>query len=245
MRIAFFVTCIGDTMAPEVGISTVGLLEKLGHEVEFPENQTCCGQLHFNSGYQSDALALARRFVRTFRNTELVVAPSASCVAMVRHFYPYLADQASDASLAANVEDLAPRVVELTEFLVGRVGLEQMTFRSADRARVTYHPTCHSLRSLHLGDGPLQLLRADRGLDLVALPRADECCGFGGMFSMKNADTSNAILDDKIDAILESGAQVVTAVDTSCLMQIGGALSRRGIDVRTRHIAEVLAGDVV
>jgi L-lactate dehydrogenase complex protein LldE len=242
VRIALFVTCIGDTLAPEVGIATVRILERLGHEVEFPEQQTCCGQLHFNSGYQREALALARRFVRTFRNTEVVVAPSASCVAMVKHFYPYLADQAHDTSLAANVEELAPRVFELTGFLVGHLGIEDVGTRSSVRARVTYHPTCHSLRSLRIGDAPLRLLGAVRGLDVIELPRATECCGFGGMFSVKNAETSSAILDDKIEAVVESGAEVVTAVDSSCLMQIGGALSRRRIDVRTCHIAEILAG---
>lgn len=241
MRIALFVTCIGDTVFPESGIATVRLLERLGHEVEFPQRQTCCGQLHFNSGYQTEALALARRFVRVFWDTELVVAPSASCVAMVREFYPYLAEQAGDARLARHVGKLAPRVLELTEFLVKRMGVENVG-ASLD-SRVTYHPTCHSLRSLHLGDAPLRLLGAVRGIDLVELPRADECCGFGGTFSIKNADTSNAILDDKIEAVLESGAQIVTAVDTSCLAQIGGALSRRRIDVQTRHIAEILAGE--
>jgi L-lactate dehydrogenase complex protein LldE len=241
VRIALFVTCIGDTVFPEAGIATVRLLERLGHDVEFPEAQTCCGQLHFNTGYQREALALARRFVRVFQDAELVVAPSASCVAMVREFYPYLAEQADDADLVRDVDEIAPRVLELTEFLVKRMGVEDVG--ACLRSRVTYHPTCHSLRTLHLGDAPLRLLGAVRGIDLVELSHADECCGFGGTFSMKNADTSNAILDDKIEAVLESGAQVVTAVDTSCLAQIGGALSRRKSDVQTRHVAEILAGE--
>jgi L-lactate dehydrogenase complex protein LldE len=239
MRVALFVTCLNDTMFPEAGIATVRVLERLGHEVEFPAAQTCCGQLHFNTGYQEEAVSLARRFVRVFGPAELVVAPSASCVSMVREFYPYLAEQMKDEDLARQVEALAPRVFELTEFLVGPAGVVDVG--AAFQGCVTYHPTCHSLRMLRLGEGPLRLLRAVRDIDLVDLPNADECCGFGGTFSLKNAETSSAILDDKVDAILETRANVVTAVDSSCLAQIGGALSRRKLDVRARHIAEILA----
>ena len=239
MRIALFVTCLGDALYPRVGVATVELLERLGHTVSFPEEQTCCGQLHFNTGYQYEALGLARRFAEIFRGAELVVAPSASCVAMVRQFYPYLAREAGDPSFTREVEALAPRVLELSELLVGRLGLEDVG--AAFPARVTYHPTCHSLRSLRIGDAPIRLLRAVRGLELVELPRADECCGFGGTFAVKNPETSSAILDDKIDAVLASGAEIVTAADMSCLMQIGGALSRRGAKVQVRHMAELLA----
>jgi L-lactate dehydrogenase complex protein LldE len=239
VRIALFVTCVGDALFPRVGGSAVRLLERLGHAVEFPEEQTCCGQLHFNTGYQQDALTFARRFVEVFRDAEVVVAPSASCVAMVRQFYPYLARGADDAALVGEVEALRPRVLELSELLVERLGLDDVG-ASLD-ARATYHPTCHSLRSLRVGDAPTRLLRAVRGLELVELPRADECCGFGGTFAVKNAEVSSAILDDKIAAIVETGAELVTAVDMSCLMQIGGALSRRGLDVQTLHLAEVLA----
>jgi L-lactate dehydrogenase complex protein LldE len=238
VRIALFVTCLGDALFPQVGIATVRLLERLGHAVEFPEEQTCCGQLHFNTGYQRDALALARRFVDVFRDAEVVVSPSASCVAMIRHSYPYLARRADDETLARDVETLAPRVVELTELLVERLRLEDVG--ASLEARVAYHPTCHSLRSLRLGDGPARLLRAVSGVELVDLPRADECCGFGGTFAVKNPETSTAILDDKLDAILESRAELVAAADMSCLMQIGGGLSRRGSPVRTRHLAEIL-----
>ena len=225
-------------MFPKTGVAAVQLLERLGYRVDFPQAQTCCGQLHFNTGYQKEALELARRFVRVFANAEVVVAPSPSCVAMIRDFYPYLAEQDGDAALAEDVASLAQRVLELTEFLV-RVGVEDVgaTFPH----RVAYHPTCHSLRALHLGDAPRRLLRAVNGLELVDLARADECCGFGGTFAVKNADTSSAMLADKLDAIAESGAEVVAAVDTSCLMQIGGGLSRRGLGVRTLHLAEILA----
>ena len=239
MRIALFVTCVGDAVFPQVGIATVRLLERLGHTVEFPERQTCCGQLHFNTGYQREALGLARRFIDVFRGAEAVVAPSASCVAMVRHFYPSLARAAGDAELEREIEELAPRVYELSELLTGPLGLGDVG--ASLSARVTYHPTCHSLRSLRVGDGPVRLLGAVRGLELADLPRADECCGFGGTFAVKNAETSSAILDDKIDAVVESGARIVTAVDMSCLMQIGGALSRRRIGVQARHLAEILA----
>jgi L-lactate dehydrogenase complex protein LldE len=240
VRIALFVTCVGDAMFPQAGIATVRLLERLGHTVEFPDEQTCCGQLHFNTGYQRDALSLARRFIDVFRDAEVVVAPSASCVAMVRHFYPTLARDHGDAILGREIEELVPRVYELSELLTGPLGLEDVG--ASLSARVAYHPTCHSLRSLRVGDAPLRLIGAVRDLQLVDLPRADECCGFGGTFAVKNAETSSAILDDKIDAVVESGAQVVTALDMSCLMQIGGALSRRRIDVETRHVAEILAG---
>jgi len=230
---------MNDTLFPEVGIATVQVLERLGHDVEFPEAQTCCGQVHLNTGYQDAAADLARRFVRVFADEEIVVAPSASCVATVREFYPYLAEQVDDSALAREVEAIVPRVVELTEFLVRHGGVTDIGARFT--ARVTYHPTCHSLRGLRLGDAPLALLRAVDGLDLVELPGADECCGFGGTFAVKNAETSSAILDSKIENIVATGAEVVAAVDRSCLTQIGGGLSRMGSTIRTLHVAEILA----
>jgi L-lactate dehydrogenase complex protein LldE len=200
----------------------VTLLERLGCEVEFPLEQTCCGQMHVNSGYEHEAGGLMSRFSRVFAGYDAVVSPSASCVAHVRE---RIAD--------------APPVYELTEFLIDRLGVVDVG--ASFPHRVTLHPTCHSLRSLRVGDAPVRLLGAVRGLELVALPRAEECCGFGGTFAVKNADTSSAILDDKLDAIVESGAEVITAVDMSCLLQIGGALSRRGLGVEARHLAEILA----
>jgi L-lactate dehydrogenase complex protein LldE len=191
---------MNDTLFPDVGIATVQVLERLGHEVEFPEAQTCCGQLHLNSGYQDAATALARRFVRVFADKEVVVAPSASCVATVREFYPYLAEQFQDPELGAQVDAIAPRVMELTEFLVRHLGVTDVGAHFPHR--VTYHPTCHSLRGLHLGEAPLSLLRAVNGLDLVELPDASECCGFGGTFAIKNAETSSAILESKLGNVL-------------------------------------------
>jgi L-lactate dehydrogenase complex protein LldE len=232
VRVALFITCLNDTLCPETGIAVVRLLERLGHEVDFPEAQTCCGQMHLNTGYRAEALVLARRFAKVFAGAEVVVGPSASCVATVRHEYPRL-----DPSFA----ELGSRVVELSEFLVGRLGVEDVGAGFAHR--VVYHPTCHSLRVLRLGDAPLRLLRAVRGLELVDLPQAEECCGFGGTFAVKNADTSAAILDDKVKNLLSTGAEVCTAADNSCLLQIGGALSRRRTGVRVLHLAEILAAE--
>ena len=237
MRLSLFVTCLTDTLAPETGVAVVRLLERLGHDVEFRRGQTCCGQMHLNTGYRDEARRLARRFVRVFADAELIVAPSASCVGTVREAYPALAE--GDAELEREVEAVAPRVLELSELLVGRLGVEDVG--AAFQATVTYHPTCHSLRALRVGDAPYRLLRSVRGLELVGLPDADECCGFGGTFAVKNAATSNAILADKIARILETRADVCCAVDNSCLLQIGGALSRGPSQVRTAHLAEILA----
>jgi len=215
---------LADTLFPETGRATVRVLERLGHDVDFPEEQTCCGQMHFNTGYSEEGLALARRFERVFADAEVVVSPSASCVGMVReHCSP----------------ELASRVFELAEFLVKRLGLEDVGAYYPHR--VTYHPTCHSLRVLRVGDAPLRLLRAVRGIDLVELGEAEECCGFGGTFAVKNPDVSAAMLTDKIAHVLSTEAEVCTAGDSSCLMHIGGGLARQRAGVRTVHLAEILA----
>lgn len=241
MRIGLFVGCLADTLRPEAGKATVAVLEELGHEVVFPEEQTCCGQMHVNSGYQREALPLIRRFIEVFEDPAIdaVVSPSASCVSMVRHRYPDLASASGDSSLAASARDLGPRITELSEFLVKRLGVEDVGARFPHR--VTYHPTCHSLRELRLGDSPLRLLRRVRGMELIELPDAEACCGFGGTFAIKNADTSAAILNDKLRGIESTGAEVCVALDSSCLLQIGGGLSRNRAGVRVMHLAEVLA----
>ena len=221
MRIALFITCIGDTFFADAGRATVRVLERLGHEVVFPEEQTCCGQMHLNSGYARDAARLRRRFEKIFAGFDAVVSPSSSCVGTVRELY--------------GMEN----VFELSELLVRRLGVEDVG--ASFDGRVTYHPTCHSLRVTRVGDAPLRLLQQVRGLELVELPRADECCGFGGTFAIKNAETSSAMLADKCDAIAETQAAVCTAVDGSCLLQIGGGLSRRGAPARAVHLAEILA----
>jgi L-lactate dehydrogenase complex protein LldE len=241
MRVTLFVTCLTDTLVPETGVALVRLLERLGHDVEFPREQTCCGQMHLNTGYRRDARKLARRFVHVFADAEVVVAPSASCVATVRDHYPALAD--GDSAFERDTAVLAPRVLELSEFLVKRLGVEDVG--AVFPHRVTYHPTCHSLRGLRVGDAPYRLLRVVQGLELVDLPDATECCGFGGTFAVKNPETSIAILEDKVARILESGAEVCAAADNSCLLQIGGALSRRGASVRTLHLAEILASEAL
>ena len=224
MRVSRFVTCFNDTLFPQTGRAVVRLLERLGCEVDFPLEQTCCGQMHMNSGYAREGTALARRFARVFEGAEVVVCPSASCAGMLRH-------QLGD--------EKAPPVLELSEFLVDRLGVEDVGAHFPHR--VTFHPTCHSLRELCVGDRPLRLLRAVSGLELVELPQSDECCGFGGTFAVKNAEVSSAMVADKVRAVLDTGAEVVCAADNSCLMQIGGALSRLRTGVRTAHLAEVLA----
>lgn len=239
MHVSLFITCFNDTLFPNVGIATVRLLERLGHTVDFPEAQTCCGQMHYNTGYQGEALPLIRRFVQIFGDAEVVVAPSASCVGMVRDLYARAAEWFDDRQLAADVATLVPRVYELTEFLVYRLGLEDVGAYYPHR--VTYHPTCHSLRFLHVGDAPQRLLRAVHGIDFVELPEALECCGFGGTFAIKNADTSLAMLSDKLRHVLDTRAEVCVAADSSCLMHIGGALHRQRAGVSTIHIAEILA----
>ena len=221
MRVALFATCIGDTLFPDAARGCVEVLERLGHDVEFPAEQTCCGQMHLNSGYRDEAEKLADRFARVFAGYDVVVSPSSSCVGTVRELYGF-----------ANV-------YELSELVVHRLGVEDVgaTFPH----RVAYHPTCHSLRVTRVGDAPLRLLRNVRGLELADLAGAEECCGFGGTFAVKNAETSSAMLADKCTSIEETGADVCTAVDGSCLLQIGGGLTRRGSRVRTAHLAEILA----
>ncbi|MFP4437197.1 MAG: (Fe-S)-binding protein [Chloroflexaceae bacterium] len=239
MRVALFITCFNDTLFPATGQAVVHLLERLGHQVVFPMEQTCCGQMHYNTGYHREAIPLVRRFVRIFSPYEAIVAPSASCVAMVRDLYPHAAELAEDRQLAAEIAALTPRVFELTEFLVNKLGVEDVGAYYPHR--VTYHPTCHSLRHLRVGDAPLRLLRAVKGIDLVDLPAAEECCGFGGTFAVKNADTSMAMLSDKLRRVLDTRAEVCTAADNSCLMHINGALHRQRTGVRTMHLAEIFA----
>jgi L-lactate dehydrogenase complex protein LldE len=241
VRAALFITCFNDTLFPQTGRAAVTVLERVGVEVDFPLEQTCCGQMHANTGYGHEAIGLVRRFVRVFGDAEVVVTPSGSCAAMVREGYERLAAEAGDEALAADVRALAPRVLELTELLAGRMGLSDVG--AAFPHRVTYHPTCHSLRLLRVGDAPLRLLRGVAGIDLVELPDADQCCGFGGTFAVKNADTSTAMLTDKLRRILDTGAEVCTAADNSCLMHIGGGLKRARAGVRVMHLAEILASE--
>jgi L-lactate dehydrogenase complex protein LldE len=239
MKISLFITCFNDTLFPETGKATVQLLERLGHTVAFPLEQTCCGQMHYNTGYQEEAIPLVKRFVEIFSDAEVVVVPSASCVGMIHEFYPKVAHLTGDQKLIEGVGKLRPRVYELSQFLVNKLGIEDVGAYYPQRG--TYNRTCHSVSMIRVGYAPLRLLRNVKGIDLVELPRADECCGFGGTFAVKNADTSMAMLGDKIRHIKGTAAEVCSAADNSCLMHIGGAMNRQRSGVKTVHLAEILA----
>lgn len=231
MRVALLITCVNDALYPSTGVATVRLLERLGVEVDFPDAQTCCGQPQFNTGYRREAEPLVRRTARVFDGYRHVVTPSGSCAAMVRHHYPRLGGAA--AAL------LASRTYELTEFLVDVLGVVDVGAYFPHR--VTYHPSCHGLRLLGLGERPRRLLQAVKGLELVDLPGAEECCGFGGTFAVKNADVSAAMGRDKVRSAMSTGAGVLCGADNSCLMHLGGILRRQESPQRTLHIAEILA----
>jgi L-lactate dehydrogenase complex protein LldE len=239
LRIALFITCLVDAMFPEVGQATVRVLERLGHSVDFPAGQTCCGQMHVNTGYQKQALPLVQRFADVFEPYEVVVAPSGSCVGSVRHQHQMLAERFGASELVTRVRGIAAKTYELSELLVDVLDVTDVGAYFPHR--VTYHPTCHSLRMLRVGDKPLRLLRHVDGLELVELPAADQCCGFGGTFAIKNSDTSTAMLADKMRNVLSTGAEICTAGDSSCLMHIGGGLSRLRTGAKTVHLAQILA----
>lgn len=244
VRIALAATCIADAMFPQAPQATVTLLERLGHEVVFPPAQTCCGQMHVNTGYYADALPVIKNHVETFAPVlddewDAVVVPSGSCTGSIRHQQAMVCRRAGQDALAATAEAVAAKTYELSELLVDVLGVTDVGAHFPHR--VTYHPTCHSLRMLHVGDKPLRLLRAVDGIDLVELPEAESCCGFGGTFAIKNSETSTAMLSDKMTHVKSTGAEVLTAGDYSCLMHIGGGLTRTRAGVRTMHLAEILA----
>ncbi len=230
MRVALFIPCFVDQFYPEVGKAMVSVLRRLGIECVFPEEQTCCGQPAFNTGYWDEARALARRYCEIFNGYDAVVSPSGSCTAMVRNFYPELLGSSPPASV---------NTFEFSEFLVKKLGITDVgaTFP----AKVTYHDSCHTLRELRLKQEPRALLRAVRRLELVEMTEAETCCGFGGTFSVKFPAISTAMDDVKCQSIVATGAQYVVSVDSSCLMQIGGWLRRKNLPVQTKHLAEVLA----
>jgi L-lactate dehydrogenase complex protein LldE len=238
--VSLFITCYNDTLFPGTGKAVVEVLERLGHTVVFPAGQTCCGQMHWNTGYQELALPLVSRFVQQFKDAEAVVIPSSSCVAMMREHYVKMAEQLNDKQLLAEVHALLPRVWEFSEFLTKKLGLQDVGAYFPHR--VTYHASCHGLRSLGLGDGPMSLLRKVRGLELVQLSGLEQCCGFGGTFAVKNAEVSSAMLSEKVQAVLNTKAEMCTACDNSCLMHIEGALHRQRTGVSAIHLAEILAG---
>jgi len=239
MRASLFITCYNDTLFPETGRAVVSLLERLGVALDFHPQQTCCGQMHANTGFRAEAFSQAKRFVRIYRDAEAVVIPSSSCVAMVREQYAGLFEELGNETLRRELTALLPRVYELSEFLVDRMGVEDVGAYFPHR--VTYHASCHGLRGLHLGDRPARLLARVRGLDLVPLPNLDRCCGFGGTFSVKNGEVSSAMLAVKLQDVAGTRAEFCTALDNSCLMHLGGAMHRQYAGMRTIHMAEILA----
>lgn len=242
MKIALFATCIVDAMFPRVAIATTRILERLGHEVVFPEDQGCCGQMHVNSGYLTDALPVVRNHVHAFEDADIIVAPSGSCVASVRHQQPMVARAGGDTGLETAATALATRTYELSELLIDVLGItDSAELGSYFPHTVTYHPSCHGKRLLRLGDRQIDLIRTVDGIDVRPLPDAAECCGFGGTFSFKNPDVSGAMVEAKIANIGRSGADICTGGDTACLLHIGGAMDKRGVDTQTLHFAEILA----
>jgi L-lactate dehydrogenase complex protein LldE len=238
MRVSLFITCLVDQFWPAVGVGAVEVLRRAGCEVVFDERQTCCGQPAFNTGYRTEARRLARRFIEVFEDggADYVVSPSGSCTAMAHHFHELFAD---DESWRMRAEALAAHTYEFGAFLVGVLGVDDVG--ASFKGRVTWHDACHGLRDLGVREEPRRLLRKVRGAEFVELPNADACCGFGGTFSVKYPEISVAILDNKIDAIERAGVRAVVSGDASCLMQIGGRLTRNNSSVRTMHLAELLA----
>ncbi len=239
MRASLFITCYNDTLFPETGRAVVRLLERLGVRLDFLPAQTCCGQMHANTGFRAEAFSQARRFVQLYRDAECVVIPSSSCVAMIRDQYRELFEELGNEELRNQFSSLLPRVYELSEFLTDKLGMEDVG--ASFPHRVTYHASCHGLRGLHVGDRPFRLLRKVRGLELIPLANLERCCGFGGTFSIKNAEVSTAMLDAKLGDVLATDAEYCTALDNSCLMHLGGALHRQKKMVHTLHLASILA----
>jgi L-lactate dehydrogenase complex protein LldE len=239
MRASLFITCYNDTLFPETGRAVVRLLERLGVELDFLPAQTCCGQMHANTGFRAEAFSQAKRFVALYRDAECVVIPSSSCVAMIRDQYAGLFEELGNEALRKQFASLLPRVYELSEFLTDKLEVEDVG--ASFPHRVTYHASCHGLRALNVGDRPFRLLSKVRGLELVPLANLERCCGFGGTFSIKNADVSTAMLDAKLGDLLATDAEYCTALDNSCLMHLGGALHRQNKKLQTIHLAEILA----
>lgn len=239
MRASLFITCYNDTLFPETGRAVVTLLERLGVEIEFRPAQTCCGQMHANTGFRGEAFSLAKKFVRMYADAEAIVVPSSSCVAMIRDQFPVLLAELGNEGLRREFEAVLPRVYELSEFLIDVLKLDDVGAYFPHR--VTYHASCHGLRALNLGDRPFRLLGKVQGLDLAPLDNLDRCCGFGGTFSVKNAEVSSAMLTAKLQDVLATRAEFCTALDNSCLMHLGGAMHREYAAMRTIHMAQILA----
>jgi L-lactate dehydrogenase complex protein LldE len=237
-RVTLFVQCIVDSCFPQVGEAMVAVLERQGLTLEYPADQTCCGQPAFNAGYRHEAARLARRFLDVFEDAECIVCPSGSCVHMVRHHYRELF--AKEPRLLARAERVGARTFEFTEFLVDVLGVTDVG--ASWHGDVTYHDSCHLLRGLGVKDQPRALLGKVRGLNLIEMTRSDECCGFGGTFSAKYPEISEALLETKLANIQATGAGAVVGCDMGCLMHMQGMIRRRELPITVHHIAEILAG---
>ena len=243
VRASLFVTCVVDQFYPNVGESTVRVLRRLGVDVDFPEDQTCCGQPAFNAGFWQEARPIARRFLEVFRSAPLIVAPSGSCVSMVREFYPELFRE--DASALAEARDVGSRTYELSEFIVDVLGVTDVTEAAAGPPpsagrRVTYHEACHLRRELGITTQPRALIRSLPGVELAEMEQSEVCCGFGGTFAVKYPEISAAMLRHKLDNVRAAAADTLVACDSTCIMQIAGGLEKQGDPVRTLHLAELL-----
>jgi L-lactate dehydrogenase complex protein LldE len=237
IKVSLFITCLIDILFPQVGINIVKVLKRLGVEVDFPEEQTCCGQPAFNSGFRKDAKELAIRFLSVFNQDGFIVSPSGSCTSMVRVFYKELFHE--DQKMLEMIDLLSLRTYEFSEFLVNVLKVDDVG--ATYKGKVTYHDSCHALRELRVQVEPRRLIKSVKGVEFIEMKACDVCCGFGGTFSVKFPEVSVSILDEKLESIIESGADTVVSTDMGCLMHINGALNRRNIPIKTMHIAELLA----
>ena len=236
MKVSLFVTCLVDNFFPDVAEAMVRVLNRYGVEVDLPQAQTCCGQPAFNSGYVDEARAAATTLLEAFEHSDYVVSPSGSCTGMVHHYYPELFGH--DAHLVKSAESLTRKTYEFSQFLVNVLGVEDV--EASFPHKVTYHPSCHGARLLGVKDEPLRLLQHVRSMELVDLPHAQDCCGFGGTFAVKMHEVSGAMVSEKADHVLETGAEVLVGTDMGCMMNIGGRLRHEGKAVRVMHIAQLL-----
>ncbi len=236
-RVSLFVTCIVDQVFPKVGLAMADVLERAGYKLDFPAAQTCCGQPAFNSGYRESSRQVAHHFLDVFRNSEYIVVPSGSCTAMISHHYDDIFE--SDPEMRKRARDIAARVYEFSQFLLEVAKVDD--FGARYDATVTYHDSCHALRELKIKDGPRRLLANVKGITLIEMDAAQECCGFGGTFSVKFPEISGGMARTKMDSIVKTGASTVVSIDSSCLMQLEGAIRRASLPIRTMHLAEVLA----
>lgn len=235
-KVSLFITCIVDQVFPNVGVSMMRLLRRYGCEVDFPASQTCCGQPCFNSGYVKEARSIARNHLDAFDGSDYIVSPSGSCTGMVKHYYSELF--ADDPTLASRASTIAERSYEFSSFLVNVLGV--VDAGAACPHRVTFHPSCHGSRLLGVKDEPLTLLEHVQGIELVPLPYAEDCCGFGGTFAVKMSGVSGAMVSEKVDHVVETGADYLVGTDMGCLVNIGGHMKRRGLSTKVMHLAEFL-----